>query len=121
SSEYLVCLDGDDVLDASYFAAAAARLDADPDLDFVSCAIQAFGDADYTWKPSAPTFVDAIATGGEPHASTMVRRSLWERIGGFDESLASFELIDFWASALERGARGIVLDAPLLRYRVRRS
>src|SRR5205823_7847932 len=58
-------------------------------------------------------------TGGVPHASTMVRRRLWQTIGGFDEELPSFELLDFWASALERGVRGTVLEQPLLNYRVR--
>src|SRR6185369_15877201 len=100
-------------------AGAAARLDEDASLDFVSCAMRAFGAASYTWSPSPPTFVHAVSTGGVPHASTMVRRRLWEAAGGFDESLRSFELLDFWAGAMERGARGVVLEEPLLNYRVR--
>jgi peptidoglycan/xylan/chitin deacetylase (PgdA/CDA1 family)/glycosyltransferase involved in cell wall biosynthesis len=119
SAEYLVWLDADDTLEPGYFDAAGTRLDADPDLDFVSCAQRAFGAASYVWSPSRPTFVDAVSTGGVPHASTMVRRRLWERTGGFDESLLSFELYDFWATAIEQGFRGIILDQPLLNYRVR--
>ena len=119
AADYLVWLDADDVLEPGYFEAAAARLDADAALDFVSCAMRAFGDASYTWTPSTPAFVEAVATGGVPHASTMIRRALWDRTGGFDEALASFELLDFWATALEQGARGVVLDEPLLNYRVR--
>ena len=72
----------------------------DPDLDFVSCAMRAFEGASYVWTPPTPTFVEAIATGGVPHASTMLRRRLWEAVGGFDETLRSFELLDFWASAI---------------------
>jgi peptidoglycan/xylan/chitin deacetylase (PgdA/CDA1 family)/glycosyltransferase involved in cell wall biosynthesis len=119
SADYLVWVDADDVLDRDYFRAAADCLDRQSDLDFVSCAMRAFGDASYTWTPAPPTFVDAVATGGVPHASTMVRRTLWDRIGGFDEALPTFELLDFWASALEAGARGVILDSPLLNYRVR--
>ena len=119
SAEYLVWLDADDTLETGYFEAAGAVLDANPDLDFVSCAMRAFEGASYVWKPSPPTFVDAIATGGVPHASTMIRRRLWEGIGGFDESLQSFELLDFWASVIERGHRGVILNEPLLNYRVR--
>jgi peptidoglycan/xylan/chitin deacetylase (PgdA/CDA1 family)/glycosyltransferase involved in cell wall biosynthesis len=118
---YLVWLDADDLLEPRYFELAAGRLDADDSLDFVTCAMQAFGAANYPWRPSPPTFVDAVSTGGVPHASTMTRRRLWESVGGFDESLATFELLDFWASAIERGARGVVLDEPLLRYRIRSS
>jgi peptidoglycan/xylan/chitin deacetylase (PgdA/CDA1 family)/glycosyltransferase involved in cell wall biosynthesis len=118
-AEYLVWLDADDVLEPGYFAAAAGGLDADPAIDFVSSAMRAFGEASYVWMPSATTFVDAIATGAVPHASTMIRRPAWEAAGGFDESLRSFELLDFWATMFERGARGIVLQEPLLNYRVR--
>ena len=50
SADYLVWLDADDVLDPGYFEAAAARLDADAAIDFVSCAMRAFGAANYVWK-----------------------------------------------------------------------
>jgi glycosyltransferase involved in cell wall biosynthesis len=119
SSEYLVWLDGDDILEGEYFEMAGARLDGDADLDFVSCAMRAFEGASYVWKPAPPTFVDAISTGGVPHASTMLRRHVWKAIGGFDESLRSFELLDFWASIIEAGYRGVIIDEPLLNYRVR--
>jgi len=75
--------------------------------------------ASYVWTPSLPTFVEAISTGGVPHASTLLRRRLWSTITGFDESLRSFELLDFWASAFEHGARGTILAEPFLNYRVR--
>src|SRR5262249_19892966 len=42
-----------------------------------------------------------------------------EVVGGFDENMPSFELLDFWATALERGFRDVVLDEPLINYRVR--
>jgi peptidoglycan/xylan/chitin deacetylase (PgdA/CDA1 family)/glycosyltransferase involved in cell wall biosynthesis len=119
TADYLVWLDADDTLEPMYFAAAAAALDADADLEFVTCAKRAFGAASYLWTPSRPTFVDAVSNGGVPHASTMMRRELWRRVGGFDEALPTFELLDFWASAIERGARGIVLPEPFLNYRVR--
>jgi peptidoglycan/xylan/chitin deacetylase (PgdA/CDA1 family) len=81
--------------------------------------MRAFGEASYVWSPTAATFVDAISTGAVPHASTMIRRRAWEAAGGFDESLRSFELLDFWATVFGLGGRGIVLQEPLLNYRVR--
>ena len=119
SADYLVWLDADDVLEPGYFAAAGDRLDADAAIEFVSCAMRAFGAASYTWTPGPPTFVNAVATGSVPHASSMIRRRAWEAVGGFDETLRSFELLDFWAAVIKQGGRGIVLDEPLLRYRVR--
>jgi peptidoglycan/xylan/chitin deacetylase (PgdA/CDA1 family)/glycosyltransferase involved in cell wall biosynthesis/SAM-dependent methyltransferase len=119
TGDYLAWLDADDTLEPGYFEAAAARLDAESAVDFVTCAMRAFGDVEYVWTPSPPTWVDAVATGGVPHASTVMRRRVWETLGGFDEELPTFELLDFWASAFERGFRGVVLDEPLLNYRVR--
>jgi peptidoglycan/xylan/chitin deacetylase (PgdA/CDA1 family)/SAM-dependent methyltransferase len=119
AADYLVWLDGDDILEPGYFKAAGARLDGDAHLDFVSCAMRAFEGASYVWKPASPTFVEAISTGGVPHASTMLRRRVWEAVGGYDESLRSFELLDFWASIIEAGYLGAILDEPLLNYRVR--
>ena len=119
TADYLAWLDADDRLEPRYLEAAAAPLDADPALQFVTTALRAFGDVSYVWTPSSPSFVDAVATGGVPHASTLLRRSLWEQLGGFDEELGSYELLDFWASAFERQAQGIVLDEPLVNYRVR--
>ena len=54
--------------------------------------MQAFGGADYLWTPGPLTFAGALANGAVPDASTMVRRRLWELVGGFDEALPSFEL-----------------------------
>jgi glycosyltransferase involved in cell wall biosynthesis/peptidoglycan/xylan/chitin deacetylase (PgdA/CDA1 family) len=117
--DYLVFLDADDAFAPTYFAEAASRLDEDPALDFVTCALRAFEGASYVWTPAPLTWVEAVATGGVPHISSMTRRRLWDAIGGYDESLRSFEPLDFWATVLERGFKGIVLPEPLLRYRVR--
>jgi len=119
SAEYLVWLDADDTLEPGYFEAAGSVLDAEAALGFVSSALRAFGDASYVWTPPSPTFVETMSVGGWPHASTMLRRQLWEAVGGFDEGLRLFELLDFWASVMERGFSGVVLDKPLLNYRVR--
>ena len=62
TAEYLACLDGDDTLEPGYFEASAARLDAEPDLDFVSCTMRAFEGASYIWSPAAPTSIALTTT-----------------------------------------------------------
>ncbi|MBZ5560744.1 MAG: glycosyltransferase, partial [Acidobacteriia bacterium] len=119
SAEIIVWLDADDILEPTYFEKAGAALDADPGLDFVSCAIRAFGEAAYIWTPASPTLADVLSNGAWPHASTMMRRRLWEAVGGFDETLPLFELLDFWTAALAQGFRGVVLEEALLKYRIR--
>lgn len=115
---YLVLLDADDWFDPTYFEKAAARLDGDEGLDFISCAQRGFGALEYVWKPPAVNLVDHV-TRGPFHISTMFRRKVWEAVGGFQEGLPADEEMDFWTSVLAHGFRGEVLEEPLLNYRVR--
>ena len=118
SAPYIVLLDADDALEPSYIERLAGVLDQSATVDFVTCALQAFGDADYVWTPPECSWVQTLARGG-PHISTMFRRTLWRALQGFDSSLDGYEDMDFWLSALERRHVGVVLPEPLLRYRVR--
>jgi len=115
---YIVFLDADDVLAGGYIEQTAARLDADEGLSFVSCAVQAFEGASYTWKPRDCTALTTL-THGSVHVSSMFRRTLWDAVGGFDASLPAYEDLDFWLRAIRLGFRGEILDQPLLLYRVR--
>jgi peptidoglycan/xylan/chitin deacetylase (PgdA/CDA1 family) len=115
---YLVFLDADDVLARDYIGHTAARLDADEGVSFVSCAVQAFEGASYLWKPAGCTALSTL-THGSVHVSTMLRRAMWDAVGGFDPSLPAYEDQDFWLRAIRLGFRGAILDQPLLFYRVR--
>jgi glycosyltransferase involved in cell wall biosynthesis len=53
-----------------------------------------------------------------PHA-TLVRRSLFESVGGFDETLTSVEDWDLWIRISLAGARWRLVDHAALEYRVR--
>ena len=117
-SSYVVLLDADDVLDRRYLDELGSRLDSDPSLAFVSCAVRAFEGASYTWKPPATTPLGML-TRGSVHVSSMFRRTLWDAVGGFDTGLQAYEDLDFWLQATRLGFRGEVLDEPLLYYRVR--
>jgi peptidoglycan/xylan/chitin deacetylase (PgdA/CDA1 family)/glycosyltransferase involved in cell wall biosynthesis len=115
---YLVFLDADDVFARDYVAKAAARLDADESLAFVSCAVQAFEGATYRWKPRACTALETL-THGSVHVSSMMRRTMWNAVGGFDAALPAYEDQEFFLRAIRAGFRGEIIDEPLLFYRVR--
>ena len=70
---YLVLLDADDVLGERYLAPLAGRLDTDPGVAFVSCAVQAFEGGRYRWTPPATTVLETL-THGSVHVSSMFRR-----------------------------------------------
>jgi glycosyltransferase involved in cell wall biosynthesis len=50
--------------------------------------------------------------------SALIRRDLFERVGGFDESLAFGEDVDWFLRAREAGARMALLDETTLHYRL---
>ena len=116
-----VLLDGDDAFEPRYLELAADVLRDREDLSFVCCALQAFGRASYRWKPPPYTVAEALGRGACGHISTVFRREVWERNGGFDESLPAYEDVDFWLRALQQGYRGVILDEALVRYRVRKA
>jgi peptidoglycan/xylan/chitin deacetylase (PgdA/CDA1 family)/glycosyltransferase involved in cell wall biosynthesis len=118
SSPYLVFLDGDDVLERIYFERAGALLDTRPELGVVACASQAFEGAEYLWVPPPFNFVDGFAK-ATPPVTSMMRRTVFDSVGGFDENFGLFEDLDFWLSVLEQGHKAEILAEPMLKYRVR--
>ncbi len=106
-------------LEPGYCRRALEALAADPALDFVTGPqAAAAGEA------AAPSDIGLPALLGHPeaiHPAAVFRRRLWEDLGGFDERLemsppapqgvqSALEMYDFWLRAVERGARGTVLD-----------
>ena len=118
ASAYLLLLDADDMLVPAAIERLAGVLDAKPEVDFVTCGMAAFGEAEYIWHPPACTWSGVFTRGG-PHISTMLRRGVWTGVGGFDPDLPGYEDTDFWLEALRMGFRGAALPDVLLRYRVR--
>lgn len=117
-STFLVFLDADDAFEANYFELAMARLTGDPELDFVSSGQRGFGAADYEWSAPQPSLPASIAH-GVVHISSVMRREVFEAVGGWREGLEAYEELDFWTSVMAEGFTGVVIEAPLLRYRVR--
>lgn len=66
------------------------------------------GNADRWWFFQAPPVIPSFA---------LIRRTLWERLGGYDESLSREEDRDFWTKALDDGARFVRVDEPVWVYR----
>ena len=118
-AEYLCCLDADDRLHAEWLAKAVDALDRDADLAFVSHWLHAFGDEEWDWTPTDcgfPALLDVNTVNG----AALVRRAVWESVGGQDETLREgCEDWDFWITLVERGFRGAILPEILFYYRRR--
>lgn len=118
SSPYVLMLDADDRLRPRYLEKTAEVLDTRPELDWVASAFEAFGERRYRWMPSAPDVLRLLARGGEVTVSSLLRRRMWDAIGGLDETLPAYEVWEFWIAAAERGLQGLVLDETLIEYRI---
>jgi glycosyltransferase involved in cell wall biosynthesis len=117
--EYVCCLDADDRLHPEWLAKAVACLDADPGLAFASHWLRTFGDEEGDWKPTDCDF-PALLDMNTVNGAALVRRSVWEAVGGQDETLREgCEDWDFWITLVERGQRGTILPEILFYYRRR--
>lgn len=119
----VVTLDGDDMLLPQYVATLLPQLEADPSLDCIFPDFEFFG-----FENRIHTFRD-IELGELAHwqhlpAQVMMRKSLWEKVGGYCEAealRAGNEDWDFWIAAAAVGFRFRRHPQPLYRYRTKQT
>ena len=117
--EYLCSLDADDLLAPTWIERAVGLLDADPGLAFVSHWLDTFGDEKWEWKPGRCDLGMLLDT-NTINGGAIVRRSVVEEVGGFDESMRDgCEDWEFWIRVSERGHRGAIVPEVLYHYRRR--
>jgi len=115
-SDFLLFLDADDLLRPEALMLMGAALDADPALEMVHGRVFEFVDHRYP-PPPGVRHRDAevfMRLGG----STLLRRSLWSRVGGMDERFPRGEWIDWISRAEKEGAAIAYLDDVVLERRL---
>lgn len=114
--EYIVRLDADDFLDPQLVQLEADYLDEHPDIACVWC--------DY-WK-TYPTEGDGYEVHHlewcpqndlEHACGAMFRKSVWEELGGYTETLERQEAFDFWLRFHQQGYKAAHIAEPLYYYR----
>ncbi len=117
TGDYIAFCDSDDIWTTGKLEVQLAALAADPTLDLV------FGNAEEFLSPELdPTTIRtralrAVMPAKIPSAA-LLRRSLFDRVGAFDESLHSGAWIDWYARARAIGVRECTLAALVLRRRI---
>jgi len=115
--EYVVMLDADDELGLEYLEKLSALLDADQSSAFAHCWALVFGDYEAVWA-TRPFNRYQILLSNSVVGCVMLRKSAWEAVGGYDESmLDGNEDWDLWIRLTEAGFGNRQIRESLFRYR----
>lgn len=118
TGEYLLPLDADNRLLPGFAADAMATLDADPAAGVVYGDRREFGAR--SGDIIVPEFdLPTMLWSNYIDACAVMRRSVWNDIGGFDLAFTDWEDWDFWLGAAKRGWRFVHLPRPTFEYRIR--
>jgi glycosyltransferase involved in cell wall biosynthesis len=117
SGAFFCALDADDRLAPTWFERALNVFERDPDLAFVSHWLETFGDEVWKWTPASCN-LPALLARNTVNGAAVVRRSAFEVVGGYDESMREgCEDWDFWLRLVERGFRGAIVPEFMFFYR----
>jgi glycosyltransferase involved in cell wall biosynthesis len=124
AGDYFALLDADDLWMPDFLAAQLAILAANPDVDIVSAnAINLGGPFDgQPLKPASATctrlsLLDMIEIEDSVCITSVFRRRIVDRIGGFDPAIIANEDYDFWLRAAAGGCQVLFNARPCAFYR----
>ena len=103
--EWLLPLADDDLLLPGALTALTANA---VNADIIYSPPLVTGNADRWWFYQEPPVIPATA---------LIRRELWNQLGGYDETLSREEDRHMWIAALDAGARFVRVDYPCWVYR----
>ena len=119
SGDVICCLDADDCLEPEWFERGVALLESRPEFGYASHWLRAFGEEEWPWQPmrcDLGMLLDVNTLNG----AALFRRSLWEAVGGFDETMRDgCEDWEFWIRATSAGHRGAIVPEVMHAYRRR--
>jgi GT2 family glycosyltransferase len=131
---YLHFLDDDDMAAEGAYADVVAELDQRPGVGVAVGWVIPFGDDSHWLDDKASYFSWAAQVGAETkesiwavahilfrgtlfvNSACMIRRNLFDALGGFDPEIPVYEDVDFWMRAIRRH-RHVYVNRPVLLYR----
>lgn len=119
TTEFLTFLDADDWLEPDFVAklSAAIARDGGADVSHAYCRERLVEKGHGIWKVPEWDPILMMVTNLHP-VTTLIRRDLFEAVGGFDESMRhGYEDWDLWLKFVERGLRGVRVPEPLFIWR----
>jgi len=115
--DFLVPLDADDELAPEFLTVLREALRSEPEAAFAQCWAELYGDVEALWV-SRPYNPYQLLLSNSIIGCVLLRRSAWESVDGYDESLTlGNEDWDLWLRLLEAGWSQTTVRRPLFRYR----
>lgn len=115
---YILPLDADDQITPDCLSLSVDCLEAHPEVAMVYGNVEYFGDEQRLvvtprFNPYRALYANCFVV------SSLFRRSAWEEVGGYTETMLGFEDWEFWLKLIERGHTFAKIDATLFRYHKR--
>ena len=115
--EYILPLDGDDIIEPTYVEKAVQILDNNPDVGIVYSRARLFGAKNEYWDLPEPTLDNFVYTNCI-FACALFKKSDFIRAGKYKEDFKTgYEDWDLWLSFLELGLKPYRIDEILFNYR----
>ncbi|MCX8042728.1 MAG: glycosyltransferase, partial [Desulfobacterota bacterium] len=119
--KYILSLDADDWILPDALAGMVAAADARDGSEVVAYGyMQKFGVKNNVW-PTGPCNRNILPRQNQLPNASLYRKSLWEKIGGYNQNVPGYEDWDFWIRASQAGAEFICLDRICIMYRTTES
>ncbi|MEA2449889.1 MAG: hypothetical protein QOG63_1821, partial [Thermoleophilaceae bacterium] len=117
SGDYVLPLDADDRIAPDFLAFTVAALEADPHAGFAYGDELDFGGAQDVFHKTPAYDFSVLARQNFLGSATLVRRSAWEAVGGYDAELG-YEDWDLWIALGHAGFHGVKADGAVFEHRV---
>jgi glycosyltransferase involved in cell wall biosynthesis len=113
---FSVCIDADDFLHPEYLSATLDAIERQG-ADCVYTDFQLVGLSNDLWRLELKSADELARAQWVPGPGVLMRRSVWERVGGYSEELRWNEDWDFWIGAMAEGCLFERVPRPLYFYR----
>jgi len=117
TSDFLLFLDADDLLEPYAITLMLWRLSREPETAFVYTDQRFFGDQNLIWRPQDYNAYDLLWA-NHPSVCSLIRRSAFEEVGGYSSGMVvGYEDWNHWLMLTARGHRGTRLSVPAFKHR----
>ena len=123
----IALLDGDDLYEPDYLGTMVAAIDRDAAIGFAGCDATYFGEparegrrfSEFSAQTPPVTLERVLRRDYNVFTACVLRRTAFDAVGGYDETLMAAEDFDLWLRLLGAGWRGGHVAQVLVRYRRR--